>query len=421
MGNGIVACDMTKKSEIINYLGIKYEEYKHSNKYLDDEIKSKLIDDYNKLEESIRREEELKLTLMKAEALTFKKTLTITMNRLMDLKSKNNLTTVTASTKRASLDVKLKDHNYYMIRKNRGRSFDCKQNDIRNNHNSSVSGTKQHIPPSSMKDTHKNGLNSNNIAIARLQHDGKDHWDSIAAQPYCDICTMAFKTDLHLNRHVQYSDEHQRNKSKKDRINVLKKEKQKLQFIDDVNEASIVEVNDNDMIEMSVEGIDYKLIYSGRKLFWRTREEVDLSFYIHLKLSIVEIVSYDIQRNKDFKRIYMNHSVLCDLLSTSIKSKMNGDDEDKVMSRYLISRMQLITENDDKWIQFVPSQTDPFSDTLIVDILPIHFKGVSVTRRRKTNGGEEIESMINALEVDRLALCTATLKAQNVQRMSLEL
>jgi hypothetical protein len=100
---------------------------------------------------------------------------------------------------------------------------------------------------------------------------------------------------------------------------------------------------------------------------------------------------------------------------------MNGDDEDKVMSRYLISRMQLITENDDKWIQFVPSQTDPFSDTLIVDILPIHFKGVSVTRRRKTNGGEEIESMINALEVDRLALCTATLKAQNVQRMSLEL
>lgn len=419
MGNGIVACDMTKKSEIINYLGIKYEEYKHSNKYLDDEIKSKLIEDYNKLEESIKREEELKLTLMKAEALTFKKTLTITMNRLMDLKV-NKLTTTT-STKRASLDVKLKDHNYYMIRKNRGRSFDCKQNDIRNNHNNSVSGTKQHIPPSLMKDTHKIGVNGNNVAIARQQHDGKDLWDSIAAQPYCDICTMAFKTDLHLNRHVLYSDEHQRNKSKKDRINVLKKEKQKLQFIDDVNEASIVDIDDNDMIEMSVEGIDYKLIYSGRKLFWRTREEVDLSFYIHLKVSIVEIVSYDLQRNKDFKRIYMNHSVLCDLLSTSIKNKMDGDDEDKVMSRYLISRMQLITENDDKSIQFVPSQTDPFSDTLIVDILPIHFKGVSVTRRRKTNGGKEIESMINTLEVDRLALCTATLKAQNVHRMSLEL
>lgn len=165
MGNGIVACDMTKKPEIMNYLGIKYEEYKHSNKYLDDEIKSKLIEDYNKLEESIKREEELKLTLMKAEALTFKKTLTITMNRLMDLKA-NKLTTTT-STKRASLDVKLKDHNYYMIRKNRGRSFDCKQNDIRNNHNSSVSGTKQHIPPSLMKDTHKIGVNGNNIAIAR--------------------------------------------------------------------------------------------------------------------------------------------------------------------------------------------------------------------------------------------------------------
>lgn len=415
MGNGIVTCDMKKKAEIIKYLSIKYEEYKHCNNYLDDEIKSKLIDDYNLLEESIEKEEQLKITLMKAEALTLKTSLTITMNRLLDIKA--NKLSASTTTKRPSLDDKLKDHNYNTSRKNRRRSFDSKHNAIRNIHNSTLSGTKQHIPSSSIKERHDIDINGNNIAIAKQQHDGEDHWDSVAAQPYCVICTMAFKTDLYLDRHVKYSDVHQRNKSKKDKIDAVKKKQQKLQFIDDVNKASVIVVDndddDNHVIEMSVEGIDYKLIYSGSKLFWRTREEVDMSFYIHLKLSIVEIISYDLQRNKDFKRIYMNHSVLCDLLSSSIMSKMDDNDEDKALSRYLISRMQLITVNEDKSIQFVPSQTDPFSDSLIVDNLPVHFKGVSVTRRRRTNG-EEIEAMINSLEEDRIALCKATLKAQNI-------
>lgn len=71
--------------------------------------------------------------------------------------------------------------------------------------------------------------------------------------------------------------------------------------------------------------------------------------------------------------------------------------------------MQLIIMNDDKSIQFVPSQTDLFSDSHIVDKLPVHFKKVSVTRRRRSNG-EDIEE-------DRIALCKTTLKAQNIPRI----
>lgn len=71
--------------------------------------------------------------------------------------------------------------------------------------------------------------------------------------------------------------------------------------------------------------------------------------------------------------------------------------------------------NDDKTIQFVPSQTDLFSDSHIVDKLPVHFKEVSITRRRRSNG-EDIEAMIEALEEDHIAL-----KQHRKLRISLEL
>ena len=137
-----------------------------------------------------------------------------------------------------------------------------------------------------------------------------------------------------------------------------------------------------------------------------------MSFYVHLKSSIVEVISHDLQRGKDFKRIYLNHTVLLDLLKSSVESKV-GDDEDKALSRYLISRVQLTVMGNEKSVDFVPSQTDPVNNSLIISKLPDHFVGVSVARRRRTNG-EEIEAMISALEEDRAALSVALDKADNI-------
>jgi len=408
MGNGIGSYDHEKKSEIINYLSEKYEGYKHCNDYdnHDDEIKIKLINDYMRLEESYKVAEEIK-----AEELIIKSS-SITTKQLEDSKA-SKLYTI---TKRVSLNDKLKDSNK-TNQNTRRKSFDYKPT-INNNSKNNGVHTKQHLP-SSMKNKHHDiVILNNNVKI----HDGMDHWDSVATQPYCDICTMAFKTDAYLDRHIKYSDVHQQNKVKKDKNDAIKKHQQGQIKVDDMVPITVVVVADDMTMTTytQVEGIDYKLIYNGRKLFWRTREEVDISIYIHLKLSILEIISHDLQRNKEYKRIYMNHVILQDLLQSNMKSKMtviDGYDEDKALSRYLISRVQLITVDDDKSIQFVPSQTDPISDSVIIDKLPIHFMGVSsITRRRRSNG-DEIDAMICVLEADRVALCKATLKAQNISRV----
>ena len=70
------------------------------------------------------------------------------------------------------------------------------------------------------------------------QHDGEDHRNK-----QLNHTTMAFKTDNTLMAVVNYDGD------------------------DD---------DDDDVIEMSVESIDYKLIYSGSKFFRSTREEVDV-------------------------------------------------------------------------------------------------------------------------------------------------
>ena len=64
---------------------------------------------------------------------------------------------------------------------------------------------------------------------------------------------MIFTTESKLDRHIKYSDLHLKNVQKqKDAAN-------------SVNEPVIKSIVDQ------VEGIHYKLLYSGSKFFWRTK------------------------------------------------------------------------------------------------------------------------------------------------------
>jgi len=372
MGNGISIKDSAKKSDISRHLREKYEECKNHGAS-DSELQAQLTDEFNQWMEAYSKAEELKVSIIHAEEIVSKLT---AVSQITSLEGKSDKLNGQIKSK-PSLDDKIKDNSskHKKVSKlTRRRSFDQKHHKL------------------DLKVQESPVVEVTDVAMAAEPHEEHDHWDSVAAQPYCDICAMAFKSPAFLERHIKFSDIHQRNIA--------------------VAEDSAVIVA-NTVPEKALDGIDYKLIYSGTKLFWRTREEMDVSFYFHLKPSIVEIISHDLQRNKDFKRIYMNHSVLLNLLQSSLESQVGDTDVDKALSRYLISRIQLVTVGDgEKSVVFVPSQTDPVSDALIIDELPEHFIPVKVARRRRTNG-EEIDAMIHAIEEDRTAVSVALNKANS--------
>lgn len=386
MGNGISINDSEKKSDISRHLREKYEECKLHGAS-DSELQAQLTDEFNQWMGAYSKAEELKASIIHAEELVSKVEAAAQITSLDGKTDKLN----GQKKSKLSLDDKIKENNNHkkVTKLTRRRSFDQKHHKLLD--------LKVHESPVVVVVEA-----TTDIAIEEEPHAEHDHWDSVAAQPYCDICAMAFKSPAFLERHIKFSDIHQRNIAA-----AAAETSTKVALLNNT-----VVTADTAVPQKALEGIDYKLIYSGTKLFWRTREEMDVSFYFHLKLSIVEIISHDLQRNKDFKRIYMNHSVLLDLLQSSVECQVGGD-VDKALSRYLISRMQLVTVDGEKSVVFVPSQTDPVSDALIIDQLPEHFIAVSVARRRRTNG-EEIDAMIHAIEEDRAALSVALNKVDSI-------
>lgn len=127
-----------------------------------------------------------------------------------------------------------------------------------------------------------------------------DSWDSVTQLPYCAVCQMAFKSISQLDRHTKYSSLHQKN------IESAEKQAetdQKLKALDIRQE----------------EGKDYALLYFGSKFFWRSQDNVDISFYQHIVLHCVEVVPYDVYKGKPLDRLYFDKFVVENLIEADVK------------------------------------------------------------------------------------------------------
>ena len=108
---------------------------------------------------------------------------------------------------------------------------------------------------------------------------------------------MAFKSFAALERHVKYSDIH---------TATLKK----LESAKSYDTVGIVdEVNIEEKRGKIVEGRDYKLLYYGSKFFWKCQETIDVYIYHQIMTNCLEIIFYDLQRNKELPR-YLIHLIL---------------------------------------------------------------------------------------------------------------
>jgi len=136
--------------------------------------------------------------------------------------------------------------------------------------------------------------------VAKEDELNVDTWASVTIQPTCAVCSMAFASDAKKDQHIKFSHVHAMNLKKlEDSKKPAPAEEEAVVIIEDVNTS---------------------LIYAGHKLFWRTRMNIDVHLFMHVKAnpanSVIEVVLYNSSPDKQLElpRIFLKMAVLLDII-----------------------------------------------------------------------------------------------------------
>lgn len=236
-----------------------------------------------------------------------------------------------------------------------------------------------------------------------------DNWDSVSKQPFCSVCKMAFKSAAFLDRHIKFSEVHQKTLEELGLVesgtNKGGNNSGELSNLPsgatDASGESTKSVRTSFRgLPKPVDGVDYRLIYNGVKFFWRTQENIDFDIYFHIKHEIIEVVPFDPPKSKEFKRLYFNYNSILKLIEDEVQQKVDLQIKELSADRfatipprqqlyleaqqhalvtYLLSRLQ----KNDNDITFVSSTNGTESSPVIVK-LAYNFMPVIVVRRRLT-------------------------------------
>jgi hypothetical protein len=227
----------------------------------------------------------------------------------------------------------------------------------------------------------------NNQPVVDSTQVAVDSWDSVTQQPFCPICHMTFKSIPFLERHIKYSDLHLKAVQK---LNPVPTENL------EVNVPAVVE-------ESQVEGIHYKLLYTGSKLFWRTQETIDFDIFHHLALTTIEIIAHNSFKGGEVNRLYLDYAAVSRIVEHLRSLNPDADAGDEIsqeektrnaISRYLLQRLQM--DSDTHCIKFTLLSSDGHFKTPEYEMKPEHIRPVTLVKRRKTNG-EDFEVEMQAL------------------------
>jgi hypothetical protein len=424
MGGGVSTLNPVNAAKITHALRERYHECKLNPEWTDADIQDNLTTEYTRLIHHLL-EEQISCEFFEKQDKSVNISSTYAAKQSHGIEaSESHLLKKSASGKFASMGTRSK--------LSRRRSFD-------------KSFLKHVTPPKKVKSPSKDEVPIQSITS---NHDTPDEptidvWDSVTEQPYCKVCSMAFKSVAFLDRHVKYSVLHAKS----------------------VGAASIP------FEKPYEEGTDYKLIYSGCKFFWRTREEVELFMYLHVDSQAIEVIAFDLLNSslRELPRIYLSHPIIVSLAEASFlsqvaimkerhaiekmvklneasdqsmlerKSEDARDDDDKVdapvfdafkeVATFIIQRLQFQASADilnrlssslvSKAVVFSSHPSD--GDRVLAAVLPlppIQLRPVRVVRRRRTNGQEEVLAQQDLVNKDLEAIAYNTSMAEKYQSQS---
>jgi hypothetical protein len=260
----------------------------------------------------------------------------------------------------------------------------------------------------------------------------QDSWDSVSQLPYCTVCQMAFKSASQLTRHEKYSSLHASNKESAEKKAETEKALAKL----DIRQE---------------EGKDYSLLYFGSKFFWRTQDNVDISFYQHMLLHVIEVVPFDVYKGKPLDRLYFDKFLVESMIDTDVKKVVEAkkaelaekkrhdkfgdveafDEAEEYLSAqrmeittFILSRLQLHhiaqegqgTKPKAKLV-YAPLATgvDQTTASPLLEEKPDMLVPVQVTHRRNTSSAE-VQAKMNEVEQSQMELKTAINKAEKITK-----
>uniref|UniRef100_A0A7S0XDU4 Uncharacterized protein n=1 Tax=Chromulina nebulosa TaxID=96789 RepID=A0A7S0XDU4_9STRA len=236
-----------------------------------------------------------------------------------------------------------------------------------------------------------------------------DNWDSVTELPFCIICKMSFKSVAFLDRHIKFSEVHQKN------IEDAQQSARDTALLQSNALSQTVTSKGTDLVlkKLQEEGVDYRLVYSGSKFFWRTQDNIDFHIYHHVNSDVVEVISFDNVKDKELNRLYFQFKIIANLIEEEVnrnidlKYKELAIEKNAVipsrdilypqiqrncLATYLLSRLQ-VHEGKITFLTSIglSSTFSPSSDAQsklvspLLNLPPNNLVPVSVDRRRKTN------------------------------------
>ncbi|CAM9091066.1 unnamed protein product [Scytosiphon promiscuus] len=122
-----------------------------------------------------------------------------------------------------------------------------------------------------------------------------DSWESVSQQPSCPLCHMVFSTEGKRDQHIKYSPAHAPPKE---------------------GEESPPEPV-----------MDSVTIYSGTKLFWRTRLNVELFMQQHKIANAVQVLVFDAKTNRELGQVWISwNNVVAKIDAKEMKKEMEAAD-----------------------------------------------------------------------------------------------
>lgn len=263
-----------------------------------------------------------------------------------------------------------------------------------------------------------------------------DSWDSVAEQPYCALCKMAFKSPAFLDRHVKFSTIHADNlkKSTEDpHARVIP-----LSALPSPSTSISLKEKLLGNIAKQEEGKHYRLLYSGTKFFWRFQQALDIDIYHHILSHCVEIIGFNPTTHKELARLYLDFDVLFSNIKPDLKAalaeyiQINGKfdtvlDEKKVreeilvqkMNRHMLHRINLDMSRKALEasgllgvMEFLTLTGDDDKPYPVLEEPPVTLVPVQITRRRKSSS-EEFFSTVNDFNNDCAIIDTNVKKASD--------
>lgn len=406
---------------ITEEIRLEYEEMLKENTLSEDEIKQKLM---------LKYENYVKETT--ATTVTLEETNTINTPPVITPKGTPSITpkdTPKAENKKGLRAVPKTKTAQAFPTSERRKSFDTKNVAIKKasqNANQVLQSTPENTETTSepSKDVVTSTTKEDDVVVVHTMHHSQsepvltqvDSWCSVSDQPYCTICQMAFKSLAFLDRHVKYSDVHIKNVNK---------------LASDANQSNeVVDKLQEKMIQK--EGVHYKLLYHGAKLFWKTKDNFIIDIFHHIIPQTIEIVSFCDIRCKEISRIYLDFNILAKIVEKEVMEKCKDeiakhkkektptplddllvDARRKAITSMILSHLQLNVAGEIRSVLFMKSGADNYSEDPTLKIPPDSLIPVSVARKRKTNM-EDFNAAMKGLEADKAALKEAMSHAEKI-------